>query len=203
LSLAPGRHATQRFDIGSHRGVLPPHCASVLHCTHWPLVVLQICPVGQAGFAVEQPGTHALERQTLPGPQSGSLTHLTQVWFGTSQTGFRGSRQSVLARQPTHERVAGLHTGCCGGQFVLARQPTQVPASTSHTSPVRQLGFEAEQPGRHTRAASQMRPAPQWESSVHSTQVFWPGTQYMPCGQPAVAVSQPALQVPSAAQTWP
>jgi hypothetical protein len=57
LSVAPGKQATQRLVPSSHRGVAPPHCASDVHCTHWP-EALHTCPIGH-GWVGLQPGTQA------------------------------------------------------------------------------------------------------------------------------------------------
>ena len=59
VSAGPGRHATQRLLDVSHFGVAPPHCESMVHCTHW-LVALQTWPIGHGWFAL-QPFTQTFD----------------------------------------------------------------------------------------------------------------------------------------------
>jgi len=83
LSVAPGRQATHAFVAALQRGVAPPHCASLRHCTQ--------------RFMVHTPlfGQSAFDKQP------------TQVLFAGSHTGRPGAVQSALVAHCTHERVAG------------------------------------------------------------------------------------------------
>lgn len=148
MSAAPGRHWTQRLLAVSHFGVTPPHCASVVHCTHWP-VAEHTCPIGHGWFAL-QPFTQTFDWQTWPRGHCGSFTHATHVFVAGLQNGLPGVVQSPSITQPTQVFVAGLHTGSPGRvhcAFVV--QVTQRPAVASHMSPDGQTGCWAEQPGTH------------------------------------------------------
>ena len=169
LSVAPGRHATHALVVVLHRGVAPPHCASLRHCTQrWLLQT----PLGQSVF----------ERQP------------TQVLLAGSHTGREGSWQSTFEAHCTHVPVAGLHTvSGAFGHCVPLTHSTHWPRAASHTRPDGHAGFCAEQPDAQVLLVHTM-PTPHCESIAHATQPT--PALHTPVGHRSCSLAQPGSQAP-------
>ncbi len=153
--VAPGTHATQRFESGSHTGVAPVHAVmlAVVHCTQRPA---SRPIVAQAGVGAEQSlgdderhGRHmrrAVSQMGIAPAQSALLVQPTQVLVARSQTPERQSR--LLAHCTQRPALAPLvaHAVTPGSVQSAAAVPGAQPRPCGSSNRTRAA------PGRRSRA---------------------------------------------------
>lgn len=130
------RHSTQRWVVGWHAGVPPPHWALLLHCTHSPLGTSQIRAWGFVHWVlVVQGATHTWLLGSHSGvtpPQFAFARQATQRLRVVSHSGVVPLHSALVAHW-THRFAT--HTGAGVGQSELPLHSTHAPADVQTRPP--------------------------------------------------------------------